>query len=120
MDATPPMERRQHPKMEEKEFMAEYNITNMVDEPPSGYARVDAFFTAKPGVLYAILPRWPDAPIALRGVSGTGAQVTMVGAAGAIASRMSGDGLVVTVPPALRSSVPHSHAYVLKITGVQV
>ena len=56
------------PKLEEKEFRAEYDIRKLVDNPPSGNARVDAFFTAKGDALYAILPRWPARGITLTGV----------------------------------------------------
>ena len=48
------------PKLEEKEFMSDYDITKLVDTPPAGYARADAFFTAKNDAVYAILPRRPD------------------------------------------------------------
>ena len=37
------------PKLEVKEFMSDYDIKKLVDTPPAGYARVEAFFTAKNG-----------------------------------------------------------------------
>ncbi len=40
------------PKMEEKEFRAEYDINKMVDSPPAGFARVEAFFTVKGRTAY--------------------------------------------------------------------
>ena len=57
------------PRQEEKEFRAEYDITKMVDAPPAGYARVEAFLTAKNGALYAIVPRRPIGELVIRGVS---------------------------------------------------
>jgi alpha-L-fucosidase len=35
------------PKLEEKEYRTEYNISTMVDRPSPGNARIDAFYTAK-------------------------------------------------------------------------
>jgi len=46
--------------------MSEYDIKKMIDTPPAGYARVDAFFTAKANTVYAILPRWPGSQATLR------------------------------------------------------
>jgi alpha-L-fucosidase len=47
------------PKLEEKQFMSDYPIGSLVDTPPAGNARVDAFYTAKGDAVYAILPRRP-------------------------------------------------------------
>jgi alpha-L-fucosidase len=54
------------PYLEQKEFRAEYDISQMVDAPPSGYAHIEAFFTQKDETLYAILPRWPKGEFVLR------------------------------------------------------
>ena len=53
------------PKLEEKEFMSDYDITKLVDTPPSGYARVEAFYTVKNDAVYAILPRRPIGEVVL-------------------------------------------------------
>jgi alpha-L-fucosidase len=108
------------PKLEEKEFRSEYNITNMVDEPPAGYARVDAFFTTKPGVLYAMLPRWPERQITLNDAPvGPNVQVSMLGLNETLPSKVAGNSLQIQVDPMLRSKIHDSHAYVLKITGLR-
>ena len=53
------------PKLEEKEFMSDYDITKLVDTPPAGYARVEAFYTVKNDTIYAILPRRPTREVVL-------------------------------------------------------
>jgi alpha-L-fucosidase len=100
------------PVMEEKEFMSEYNITNMVDAPPAGYARVDAFFTAKGSAVYAILPRWPGARIELNDLEARGdAKITMLETGQALKWKREGQRISVEMPP---RGEPRE-AYVLKI-----
>jgi len=43
-----------------KEFSSPYDVTKLIDRPSDGKASIEAFFTAKPGSLYAILPHWSD------------------------------------------------------------
>src|SRR5258706_6001563 len=67
------------PQLEVKEFMSDYPIKSLVDTPPAGNARVDAFFTAKNDAVYAILPRRPVREIALDGIPGSAAaKVTLL------------------------------------------
>jgi alpha-L-fucosidase len=108
------------PKMEEKEFRAEYDIRKLVDNPPSGNARVDAFFTAKDDALYAILPRWPARGITLTGVpASSDVKVTWLETGDPIAARADGDKLVIEQPDSLLGKVPFRQCYVLKIAGVR-
>jgi alpha-L-fucosidase len=107
------------PHMEDKEFMAEYDISKLVDTPPTGYARVDAFFTAKNDVLYALLPRWPTNQISFEGLrSGPEARITLLESGDELRSQSEGNRLQVEVPDSLRSKVPHRDVYVLKMAGV--
>jgi alpha-L-fucosidase len=108
------------PKMEEKEFMSEYNIINMVDEPPAGYARVDVFFTAKDDTVYAILPRWPERDITLEGLTAaSGANVTMLESGDSLHWRNEGARFRIEMPESLRAKVPFRHAYVIKMAGIR-
>jgi alpha-L-fucosidase len=92
--------------------MSEYNITNMVDAPPAGYARVDAFFTAKGSAVYAILPRWPGAHIELNDLEARGdAKITMLETGQALKWKREGQRISVEMPP---RGEPRE-AYVLKI-----
>ncbi len=65
------------PKMEDKEFRSEYEIAKLVDTPPSGFARVDAFFTANDDAVYAIIPRRPSRSITLDDI-GSPTRVTLL------------------------------------------
>ncbi len=108
------------PKMEEKEFGAEFNITQLVDTPPAGYARVEAFFTAKNDVVYAILPRWPEREVVLEGLSAaSGSKIALLETGDELRWRKDGARLRVAVPESFRSRMPARHAYVLKMNGVK-
>jgi alpha-L-fucosidase len=107
------------PHMEQKEFMADYNITNLVDEPKPGYARVDAFFTTKGNTLYGILPRWPGNQFTLQNVSaGSGVKVSMLGSDQALQLHTTGNSIIIELPLQLRANTPQQVAYVLKIEGL--
>jgi alpha-L-fucosidase len=108
------------PKMDDKEFNGKYEITQMVDAPPAGYARIDAFYTAKGDTTYAILPRWPDQAIVLDGLSAAqGAKVTLLETGDTLRAQPDGTRLRIDVPPSLRSKLPFRNAYVLKMDGVR-
>jgi alpha-L-fucosidase len=110
----------QVPKFEQKEFMADYKIGNMVDTPPTGYARVDAFLTQKPGVLYAIVPRRPLKEVVVDDVeAGAGVKVTMLEGGQAFQSRMEGKKLRIAVPDSVAAALPHRQAYTFKIAGAK-
>lgn len=107
------------PHLDEKEFGAEYDISQLVDRPRPGYARIEAFFTTKGDDVYAIVPRWPDATFTLRDFSANAnSRITLLGMDQELRHHAQGGELIVVVPEALRSRVPQQHAYVLKITGV--
>ena len=101
------------PKLEVKEFMADYPIKNLIDTPPQGYARIDAFFTAKGNAVYAILPRRPVGQVLLNGVVGT--KVTLLENGAALEASRQGNQLRVRIPEAMSAALPHREAYVLKI-----
>ena len=105
------------PHMEEKEFMSDYNISKMVDTPPSGFARVDAFFTAKADAVYAILPRWPEKEFVMDDIGGS-VNVTLLETGDRLEAKTAGRQLRIDVPAELRSKLPPRPAYVLKIDGV--
>jgi alpha-L-fucosidase len=108
------------PKFEQKEFMADYNITKMVDTPPAGLARVDAFFTTKGDTLYAILPRRPRGAVTLNDVAApAGARVTLLATNQPLESARQGNGITVRFPDAVSAALPESPAYVVKIAGIR-
>ncbi len=104
------------PKFEEKEFMAAYDINSMVDRPPAGYARVDAFLTAKDGALYAIVPRRPTGEVAIDDVEApSGVQVTLLEDGRPVEARLDGRRLHIAAPVGL----PNREAYTFKIAGAR-
>ena len=107
------------PHMEEKDFGAEYDITKLVDNPPAGNARVEAFFTANGDAVYAILPRWPEEKFVLRDApAGSGAKISLLGSDEPLRWRAEGEGLTIEIPPRLRANTPEQEAYVLKMRGL--
>ncbi|MGC2662351.1 MAG: alpha-L-fucosidase [Bryobacteraceae bacterium] len=109
------------PQMEDKEFRAAYDISQMVDRPPSGYARVDAFFTKKGDNIYAILPRWPSTPIQLAGVHApAGARISLLETGDTLPWQGVGSGIRIDVPQELRSKIPYRQAYVIRVQGARV
>jgi alpha-L-fucosidase len=102
------------PKLEEKEFRAEYDIKKLVDTPPAGLARVNAFLTSKGNTVYAILPRRPSGDVVLDDLAGAG-QVTLLESGQKLTSAKDGNRLRIRIPAALSASLPDREAYTLKI-----
>lgn len=108
------------PKLEEKEYRSEYDITKMVDTPPSGLARVEAFLTSKPGAVYAIVPRRPVRQLVIDEVEApSGAHVTLLETGQPVESRLEGGRLTILVPDALAAALPARQAYTFKIAGAR-
>ncbi len=104
------------PKLEEKEFMAEYDITKMVDAPPAGYARADAFLTAKDDAVYAIVPRRPQNEVVIDDIEAPpGARATLLEGSHSLETTREGSRLRIHVPEALSAALPARQAYVFKI-----
>jgi alpha-L-fucosidase len=107
------------PRMEDKQFMAEYDITKLVDAPRPGYARIEAFFTTKNDVVYANLPRWPADQVWFEDlVPRHTASVSLLESGDELRWHLQGSRLRVEVPESLRSKLPYRDAYVLKMVGV--
>lgn len=108
------------PHLEQKEFMSDYDISKMVDDPPARYARIEAFFTAKGDALYAILPHWPDGDFIFNDMVTSGAAtITLLETGEPVPFKTQEKQIVVTLPPGLRWRLPGRQAYVLKMMGVK-
>ncbi|HEX4772761.1 MAG TPA: alpha-L-fucosidase [Bryobacteraceae bacterium] len=108
------------PKLEDKEFRAEYDITKLVDSPAAGDSHVEAFFTQKGDVVYAILPRWPKGDLVLREIpAAADCKVTLLGSQAGLRCQRQGDGVAITIPLELRATAAPSQAYVLKLAGIK-
>lgn len=108
------------PHLEEKEFRAEYDISKLVDAPQAGYSHIEAFYTAKGDIVYAILPRWPEGEIVLRDVPvASDSKITLLETQDELTWRRQNDGIVISAPLELRSKLPFRQAYVLRLSGVR-
>ncbi len=107
------------PKIEEKQYMGEYNIAQMVDHPAAGNARIDAFFTAKGDAVYALVPRWPESGLSLDGISArSGAKITMLETGDEVRWRAEGSRLHLDFPESTRAKIPYRDCYAIKMLGV--
>jgi len=107
------------PKLEEKEFRGEYDITKLVDAPPAGSARVEAFLTANDGAVYAIVPRRPVGRVVIDDIEGSSPKVTLLETGAPVSSSLQGKRLTIAVPEALAAYLPHRQAYTFKIAGAK-
>ncbi len=104
------------PRMEDKEFRSEYEIAKLVDTPPPGYARVDAFFTANDNAVYAIAPRRPLGTIVLDDIEApSGTRVTLLETGEDIRWTAQTNGMTLHMP----DSIPSRQAYTFKIAGAR-
>ena len=86
--------------------------------PVDGQARKQALFTTKPGVLYAILPRWPGKTFTLKGVTlGGDAQVRLLGVKGRLSHETVGSDTVIRMPELAVDELPCKYAWTLRIAG---
>jgi alpha-L-fucosidase len=92
----------------------------MIDTPPAGYARVDAFMTTKPGVLYAIVPRRPMKETVIDDVEASaGVQATLLETGHPLQARLEGRRLRVAIPDAVSAALPVRQAYAIRIAGAK-
>jgi alpha-L-fucosidase len=107
------------PKQEYGEYMVKYNLLEQVGQAPrNGNAVKQAFFTRKPGALYAITAGWPGKQLVLRGVKAPpNPNVTLLGVTGALKAAVAGDTLTITTPDLGPDGAPCRHAYTFKIEG---
>jgi len=106
------------PKFEEKEYRAEYNLRTLVDQPPPGNARIEAFFTAKGDSVYAILPHWPN-EIRIPGAAGPRARAVLLETGQPLRARGQGGDLIVGMPAFVPGKVASRHAWVVKLSGIR-
>ena len=107
------------PKQEFGEYKVKYNLLDQVGQASKNGAAVrQAFFTKKPGALYAITAGWPGKQLVLRGVKAPAkARVTMLGVPGALKVSVAGETLTITPPDLGPDAAPCRHAFTFKIEG---
>lgn len=104
------------------EFMVKYDLMSQVGTTSrNGLAVKQAFFTRKPGVLYAITPGWPGETLTLRDLRvPEDAAVTLLGVPGALERTIEGTTLTLRLPRLGPEEAPCRHAFALKIPGAEV
>lgn len=103
------------------EYMVKYDVNEITGERQGEQAVVDAFFTAKEDVLYAILPRWPQTELQLDPISFTEqSRVSLLGYPGEIPYEKRGEQRIVLNLKNMKPSKPESqNIFTLKITHVK-
>jgi alpha-L-fucosidase len=104
------------PHMEDKEFMGEYDILKIVDNPAPGYAHVEAFFTSKGDATYAILPQWPTSEFILRDFPAFNGKITLLETSDQLQWQRQNEAIVISMPQTLRAKAPVRQAYTLKLS----
>ncbi len=88
----------EQPKVEfNKEYMTPYDVAKLTEAPAAGKASIDAFFTAKGGAVYAILPRWPGREFVLKDVARV-KSARLLGAAAPLKWRAAKGGITIELP----------------------
>jgi alpha-L-fucosidase len=80
-----------------KEYEASYDVTKLAAKPEPGKAGIEAFFTAKDGSVYAILPRWPGRRFVVKDVPAA-RSVTLLGAEAPLTFRATEAGITIDLP----------------------
>ena len=108
------------PHLEQSEFMSEYDISKLVDQPPAGTARIETFFTTKGDIVYAIVPRWPGPEFTIRDAAlESGSKCSLLENGRELEHKADGKAVVVTVPQDLQWQSPRREAYVIKFEGLR-
>jgi alpha-L-fucosidase len=112
----------ERPTQDYGEYRVKYALMDQVGQAPrDGRAVKQAFFTQKPGALYAITAGWPGAQLELRGIRVPAQpKVTMLGVPGALKTTTRGDTLTITMPDLGPDEAPCRYAYTLRIEGGSV
>jgi len=94
-----------------------FNITEYTDAARGkDHPLIEAFFTTKPGILYAILPNWPRGQFILKDFTPSPrTRVSMLGLKGTLEWKQSGNGITVTVPRLYVDEMPCRYAYTIKV-----
>jgi len=110
------------PGQEFGEFMVKYDLMSQIGQAPkNGIAVKQAFFTRKPGALYAIIPGWPGEEFVLRDVRlPSDGEVTLLGVPGKLERKVRGNTVKVKLPRLNPDQAPCRHAFTLKLTGAEL
>ncbi len=96
-------------------YKSAYDVTKLTEGAEAGVAVIDAFFTAKPSAVYAILPHWPGKQFTLKQMDGARVKsVTLLGMDQPLAWHANGGSVTVDLP-AIPNRLMSQPAWVLKV-----
>lgn len=105
----------EQPKLETGEFMTRYEITDYIERRKPGQAVIEAFFTAKGGDVFAIIPGRLPTRLMLRGVEApAGMQATLLGG-GSVPWTAQANDIVLD----LAAQTATGHAHVVRLPGLR-
>src|SRR5262249_42615328 len=81
---------------QKQQFMTPYDVAKLSEAPSGGKAAIDAFFTAKGGTVYAILPRWPGRQFTVQGVKAR--RAALLGGPAELRVQSAASGVTVQLP----------------------
>ncbi len=110
------------PSQQFGEYRVKYDLMNMVGQQPlSGHAVKQVFFTQKPDALYAITVGWPPADLVIRNVQAPpDAEVALLGFNGKVSTRVSPTSIRIEMPRMNPDGMPCRYAYVFRIPGARL
>jgi alpha-L-fucosidase len=96
------------------EFNSSYDVSRLTDKQAAGKAAIDAFFTAKGGDVYAILPRWPGKRFTLKDFDGV-KSVSLLGSPAQVHFKAQGSSVSIDLPE-MPEELMSQPAWVLKLS----
>lgn len=104
------------------EYKVKYNLMEQVGfAPKDGNAVKQAFFTKKPGVLYAVTPGWPGPRLVLKEIKPSpSTQVTLLGSEIRIPFKAEGRDLILELPALNSDELPCRDAFTFRLTGAEL
>ncbi len=102
-------------------YRAQYDVETLTLNPAPGDARKEILFTRKDHTVFAILPRYPQGALTVRGVKlASGSRVRLLGSKhDRVAWRQKGGDLVIEVPALADGELPFTGPRTFRIEGVQ-
>jgi alpha-L-fucosidase len=106
----------QRPDQKYEQHKSDYRLMDSIGRPTKGKAVIQAFFTSKPDVLYAITPGWPGRQLVLRDVNPIdNSTVKMLGVDLPLPWRVGGSTMTIDVSQITADMLPGQWAYAFKI-----